>query len=303
MQPNGYPDDYKIITPCGNCVGCLRDKATSWRVRLLHEHLYGNHSSCTCLHLTINPENYDKFQSMEGISTAFRSFIDRLRYYMPNRKSPKRFFVSELGEERGRLHFHGFVWDCPASLEQLRRAWSYGFIVARPLKSAKQLSYATKYITKSSVRWHKPRVFVSPGLGLAYVDNAQWNRWHHVGNADTNINLCVRFDSFVYAMPAYYRSKIFSDDEISRFKILLSQSDRPFKKFLAGSEYNDSRTYAEARQRLFETSLRTGKSKVLKPKPHPTTILLSDFQTLNELNRDFTIDSITSPIDSDFCPF
>lgn len=51
-SPQGYPEDYQILIDCGTCLGCLRDKARSWRVRLLHEHMFGNHDSCTCL--TIN---------------------------------------------------------------------------------------------------------------------------------------------------------------------------------------------------------------------------------------------------------
>ena len=110
-SPQGYPEDYQILIDCGKCLGCLRDKARSWRVRLLHEHMFGNHDSCTCLTLTIAPEYYERFQTKAGMASAMRAFIARLRYYTPGRRSPKRFFISELGEERGRLHFHGFVWE------------------------------------------------------------------------------------------------------------------------------------------------------------------------------------------------
>ena len=146
-SPQGYPEDYQILIDCGKCLGCLRDKARSWRVRLLHEHMFGNHDSCTCLTLTIAPEYYERFQTKAGMASAMRAFIDRLRYYTPGRRSPKRFFISELGEERGRLHFHGFAWDCNIPERDLARSWRYGFICAQPLRSARQLSYATKYIT------------------------------------------------------------------------------------------------------------------------------------------------------------
>lgn len=201
------------------------------------------------------------------MAAAMRAFIDRLRYYMPGRKSPKRFFVSELGEERGRLHFHGFIWDCPITLDALRKSWSYGFICAKPLRSARQLSYATKYITKPAVAFHKPTIYVSPGLGKAYCDSQQWINWHKAGNDDLNINLCCRFDQFVYAMPRYYRDKIFTDDEISRFKILLSDPNRPFEKVFVKQTYTEPLSYLEARKRVYETSLRSGKSQPVKFKP------------------------------------
>lgn len=265
--PKGYPDDYKILIPCGHCLGCLRDKATQWRVRLLHEHLYGNHQNCTCLTLTIAPNYYEQFQSKTGMALAMRSFIDRLRYYTADRKCPKRFFVSELGEQRGRLHFHGFIWDIRISDSDLRKAWRYGFICAKPLRSAKQLSYATKYITKPAVAFHKPTIFVSPGLGKGYLTQHRWLHWHHQGDGELNINMCCRFDHFVYAMPRYYRDKIFTDVEICNFKALLSEPNRPFEKVFNRQTYTEPISYLKTRETVYETTIRSGKSKSLKLKP------------------------------------
>lgn len=289
--PKGYPDDYKILVPCGRCLGCLRDKATQWRVRLLHEHLYGNHKNCICLTLTINPENYELFQTRKGMASAMRSFIDRLRYYTDGRKSPKRFFVSELGEQRGRLHFHGFIWDCNIPDHELARAWRYGFICAKPLRSAKQLSYATKYITKPAVAFHKPTIFVSPGLGKGYVDQRLWVDWHHQGNDDLNINLCCRFDHFIYAMPRYYRNKIFTDAEISRLKVLLSDPKRPFKKTFGRTVYTDPFTYLQNREQVYQSTIRSGKSRPIITPSLPCSIesdeffndpLMPDFPSLDD---------------------
>lgn len=263
-DPRGYPEDYKIIIPCGKCLGCYRDKARSWRVRLLHEHIYGGHTSCLCLTLTISDENYYLFASRESSARLFRAFIDRLRYYVPGRKSPKRFFISELGEKTSRLHFHGFIWDVPSlTKEKLSKAWPYGFIDVKPLESARQLSYVTKYITKAK-NAHDPLIFVSPGLGLAYTRNSRWVSWHHRGDSSNPINLCVRFDSYVYAMPTYYRKKIFSDAEISDFKAHLSECNESFKEFLGRTEFADPLLFAQARNRLFQTTIRSGKSKPIK---------------------------------------
>lgn len=272
----GYPDDYKILIPCGHCLGCLRDKATQWRVRLLHEHLYGNHKNCICLTLTIAPEFYEQFQNRKGMAAAMRAFIDRLRYYTVGRKSPKRFFVSELGEQRGRLHFHGFIWDINVPEHELRRAWKYGFICAKPLRSAKQLSYATKYITKPAVAFHKPTIFVSPGLGAGYLNQSNWVDWHHRGNDDLNINLCCCFDHFVYAMPRYYREKIFTDGEIHVLKDLLSDPKRPFEKNFNRSRFTDPFTYLQTREKVFETTLRSGKSELTQFKQQNLSSLDAD---------------------------
>lgn len=286
-SPQGYPEDYQILIDCGTCLGCLRDKARSWRVRLLHEHMFGNHDSCTCLTLTIAPEHYEQFQTKAGMASAMRAFIDRLRYYTPGRRSPKRFFISELGEERGRLHFHGFVWDCDIPKRDLERSWRYGFICARPLRSARQLSYATKYITKPAVDFHKPTIFVSPGLGQSYCNQERWRSWHKKGNANDPLNLYCKFGSFVYAMPRYYRSKIFTDDEIRNFKVVLSKSERSFEKVLGRQTYTDPLAFAQNREQLLATTLRSGKSKSLTSKPRKDS--LREFNPYDNTDE-FTLD-------------
>lgn len=286
---HAYPEDYKIIIPCGNCIGCLRDYARAWRVRLLHEHAYGNHDLCLCLTLTINPENYESFQSKEGMRRCLRMFFDRLRFYTPRRRIPKHFFVSELGERKGRLHFHGFLWDCSVNLHDLRKAWSYGFIWVDKLRSDKQLSYCTKYITKPVVAWHKPTVFVSPKLGEAYTRDPHWSAWHHQGNRDSNINLCCRFGDFVYALPSYYKDKIFTPVEIHRFKVLFSDINRPFKKVLGRAAYDDPITYARARESLFVASVRQGRSKVAVSKSHDLNLNpYTNPDVAYEFNNDLT---------------
>lgn len=300
--PIDYPDDYKIIIPCGKCLGCLRDKSSSWRVRLLHEHLYGEHKSCTCLTLTINPKNYDTFNSRAAVAARFRSFIDRLRYYTPERKSPKRWFVSELGEERGRLHFHGFVWDTLLDETDWSRAWSYGFIRCSPLRSCRQLGYATKYITKPSVRWHSPMVFTSPGLGKGYTEQSLWTDWHHFGSSDSPINMYCYFDHYVYALPRYYRDKIFDPAEVARFKAKLSEDNRPYKKFFAGATYNDPLAFAEARRKVFEDTVRAGRSRPASAvKPQSVLLPAAPFCELMK-NHSFE-DTMLNPIQLDDCPF
>lgn len=258
--PSLYPDDYQIFVPCGCCLGCRKDRARMWRVRLLHEHLYGNHDNCICLTLTINTENYVKFSDKQSITQCFRKFLDRLRYYTPCRKLPKRFFVSELGEQGDRLHFHGFMWDCHVSYADIRKCWNYGFIWIDPLKSVRQLSYATKYITKPSFNNHIPIVKVSPGLGAGYLAQDQWMDWHR-SDPDNFLRYYVDFHGWKYALPHYYSRKMFSSSETNYAKYLLSKSNRPFKKFFLSKTYTDPESFVFDRDALYEVTLRTAKSR------------------------------------------
>lgn len=258
-----YPDDYKIFVPCGKCLGCRKDRARQWRVRLLHEHMFGKHFNCICLTLTIDNDNYAKFSDKAGIKACLRAFLDRLRYYTSSRKLPKRFFVTELGEERDRLHFHGFMWDIDIPYDKIRRCWSYGFIWIDKLKSVKQLSYATKYITKPSFKFHYPLVFVSPGLGADYLKQRNWQDWHRK-DPDYFLRMHCTFNGWTYSLPHYYRRKMFSTAEILRHKLLLSKHERPFKKFFLGRSYVDARQYATDRDKMYETTVRTSKTRVVK---------------------------------------
>lgn len=254
-----YPVDYVVDVPCGRCLGCRKDRSKMWRVRLLHEHMFGNHQNCICLTLTINQENYAKFSDAQAIKRCIRAFLDRLRYYTTGRKLPKRFFVSELGEDRDRLHFHGFMWDVDIPYHEIRKCWKYGFIWIDPLKSVRQLSYATKYITKPSFNQHKPLIFVSPGLGKNYLDRADWMEWHR-SDPDVGLRPIVKFNSFIYRLPDYYKRKMFTPDELYNAKVLLSESERPFKKFFIKRSYDDEVTFDRDRRAMYQTTLRTGKT-------------------------------------------
>ncbi|AXF52772.1 MAG: replication initiator protein [Microviridae sp.] len=269
-----YPYIPYIQIPCGVCLGCLRDKANEWRVRLFHEQMYGNHTSTLCLTLTVSDEYIEKFKDRKSVALCFRAFHDRLRYYTPGRRTPKHFYISELGEKRGRLHFHGFIWDAEVRDHQIAAAWRYGFICAKPLRSYKQLAYCAKYVTKPAVRWHKPMVFCSPGLGAGYFEQQQWIDWNHSPSDLAPINNCVKFERFVYAMPAYYRSKIFSHVERGNCQKVLFESGGPRTKILGRTSYTDQRSYQEAREALYQVTLRSGKSRVRKKKPHINSDLM-----------------------------
>nr|UCS96069.1 MAG: replication initiation protein [Microviridae sp.] len=273
-----YPINYWIDIPCGRCVGCQKDRARSWRVRLIHEHMYGNHKNCICVTLTIKQSDYESFKDSSLVSTRVREFLDRLRYYMPGRKLPKRFFITELGEDRERLHFHGFIWDIDVPYHKIRRCWTYGFIWVDRLKSVRQLVYATKYITKANCSVYRPQVFASPGLGKAYLQLRNWQKWHFA-DPKLGLRLFIDINGFRYSMPSYYRRKMFNSSEIYLYQTRLSESDEPRPKFLLGQKFEYARPYVAARSRLYENSLRLDKSRYLKaPAPiYENTNIIPDW--------------------------
>lgn len=256
------PPDLWIDVPCGKCQGCVRDKSRMWRVRLLHEYMFGQHQSCICVTLTVSDDHMSEFQSLQDVKKVFRDFLNRLRYYTFDGKLPKRFFISELGDKTGRLHFHGFIFDLGCSYQDVRRSWKCGFIWIDPVRSVKQFTYCTKYLTKPSVRWFKPQVFVSPGLGQSYVSRASSVSYHH-GYGSGDYNFTVRIGDFTYRLPQYYKAKLFTRREMDDYKANVAQSDRPEKFVLSGHTYEDKRHYYEARKRFLQASIRSNLSQDL----------------------------------------
>lgn len=254
------PTDLEIKIPCGHCMGCLKSLAQEWRVRLLYENRYGGHTCCLFVTLTIAPEYYEQFKSKKDAASNFRHFIDSLRYYTPNRRSPKRFFISELGESTQRLHFHGLVWDVDQPEYILRRTWKYGFSTWSRIRSARAITYTTSYFTKFAGKFHKPFLFVSPGIGKGYASDARWLAWRKSQPSVDRLLTCD-FNGVPYRLPTYLRKKIFTTGEIDRLKILLRDDFAALPLRFAGKTYPDEESFARARKECYELSLRVGRSE------------------------------------------
>ena len=267
LSKHGHvPCDYRIYVPCGKCQGCFLDRARDWRIRLFYEQRFGEHNDCIAVTLTFDEQSMSKINSLDDVKHAFRSFLDRLRYYSNDRKLPKRWFITELGENTGRLHFHGFVWDCAFTYHDFRLAWRNGFVWIDKVRSDKQFTYATKYMTKVTLKypWFKPQVFVSPGLGRGYVTKSSINIHHNFSKDVSRFNFLCDFNNVKYRMPAYYKRKIFTDSELRSYKDYMATSDRPTEKFFAGRRYASIESYLKARDEICKTSVAFGRSKALK---------------------------------------
>lgn len=259
------PTDLEIKIPCGRCMGCLKSLAQEWRVRLLYENRYGGHKGCLFVTLTISPEYYEHFKTKKDSAKYFRDFIDRLRYYTPNRRSPKRFFISELGESTQRLHFHGLVWDVDQPEYILRRTWKYGFSTWSRVRSARAITYTTSYFTKFAGKFHKPFLFVSPGLGAGYAGDSRWLAWRKSKSSVDRLLTCD-FNGVPYRLPTYLRKKIFTTGEVDRLKILLRDDLKALPLRFAGKTYPDEESFSKARKECYELSLRLGHSERLAPR-------------------------------------
>lgn len=205
-----------LVVPCGRCVDCRKARGNEWRTRLNLENQYGNHKNAIFVTLTISPDYYVEFQDRQNQYSFIRKFCDRWRKRFG--KAPKRFFVTELGDDTGRLHFHGIIWDVPFYTGRykldnpvLQDLWKYGHTWMGYVDSS-TCNYITKYITKPSEFDPKfiPAVFASPKLGLSYLDSEVRDVIRRDGGLRRPL---IHVAKSKVVCPRYIYNKCFTEDE------------------------------------------------------------------------------------------
>lgn len=256
----GDRKDYMIPVDCGRCINCFKKYLGNWRFRLLEEFKGMSNSELLnsyYITFTIAPKYYSEKKAK--LKKMVRLFLERVR--QQTGKSPRHFFVTERGEEKDRLHFHGFLFNINFSPNLLSKFWFYGFVRVYPVLDpttpfAKRVAYCTTYITKGKKTKTKldtvitpedfPLILVSPGLGASYVHRKM--AFHHQrGNlipfADNDVRL-VR-------LPRYLRQKVFSEKEQKQMSDAyfdnLSEDVIPDPPYFIGDvQYNDYSLYLQA---------------------------------------------------------
>lgn len=245
-------DTPMIAVPCGRCVECRRRRRSEWRTRLIHELELGPHTTCWFVTLTFSDRYYKDFKDCP--ERAIRLFLERWRKRFG--KSLRHFFVTELGDNTKRLHFHGLVFDARCDFNYLREAWKYGYCWIEEARSAAACSYVVKYITKDDSDEYTSIILASPGIGKYYALSRKSYRFHHSLPAGV---FYIPFDTYNAALPRYYRDKLFTENEIRKHRIELYENP-PDSKSLLGVKYFDELFYQRAVLNYYEDSLRRGTS-------------------------------------------
>lgn len=218
--------DYKLVVGCGKCLLCKKAYQSKWRLRLNHEFMYGGHDVANSWFCTFTiAESYYKL-ALVNPSKLIRDFLENYRYQVRKRygkgKSILHWIVSERGEERGRLHFHGILFDSLLPKSVVEDCWKFGFVAFKTL-TIKRCGYVTKYITKGnspkacqeSIE-HQPRVWCSSGIGKCYTELEETSHNHITSQG--LVPFIVK-NNFVYGMPRYYKQKIFTDEQREILKL------------------------------------------------------------------------------------
>lgn len=254
--------DFYIDVPCGQCINCLKQRGSSWSLRLNLEYKYltpvqQRNSYFVTLTLSDDYINEDK-------SMLIRRFLERIRKKC--KRSVKHWIINEFGENTQRYHFHGILFDIPFPRHELLSYWKYGFIDIKPL-TPRRVGYVTTYINKNLKGTPykvqppelKQTIWCSPGLGKQVVNDKKVTNHLHVNDRPTPFmyNLSNR----IQALPRYLRQKFFTPDELEDIQQAYYQNisedvipDPPY--FIGTTKYTDYTIYLKdceklRRQRLF----------------------------------------------------
>lgn len=249
--PHFRPHDYYLQVPCGKCSECKRKYRLSWSIRLLKEiNFYRSRfgdRSVTFITLTFDDLNLARFK--DNVSLCLNRYIDRIRKASGVR--PRYFFCTELGSKTHRLHLHGLIFNSTDISPTLQREkWTYGFSYIGYC-TERTANYVTKYLLKQSLEdesdFYKPRIFVSNGLGLSYV-NADTIEYHINGFEPI---FYIWHNGHRYPLADYYKRKLFTDDIRLVFSINRARSSPPTSWRIGTRLYTDFKEYLKDRSYLY----------------------------------------------------
>lgn len=100
----GYVD-LPMAVPCGSCLGCKKERARQWAVRLMHENQL--HDASAFVTLTYNDAHLPPGGTL--VKRDLQLFFKRLRKHY---EKPIRYFAcGEYGDQTNRPHYHAIVFN------------------------------------------------------------------------------------------------------------------------------------------------------------------------------------------------
>jgi len=250
---NGKGAKDRVTVACRRCYPCLSNIRNDWTFRLEQELKLAYSGYFITLtyddvQLPIKKEDHpiarlahlvntygNRVFSEVGVPSLYKKdvqdFIKRMRakqdylinsnllkntYY--NRYSIRYYAVGEYGEKTKRPHYHMIVFNIhPEIAEDIEKIWGMGHVVVKSA-GTESIHYTTKYCIKRVGQFDKTKVppfnlmSKKPPLGIGYYYSA--GRYHK----DTLSTQAVNIHGKKVNMPAFYKSRIFSDYEQSIFK-------------------------------------------------------------------------------------
>lgn len=176
------------MVPCHRCEPCLRRRAHDWYMRIRAEYEYGKNLQFLMTTISFSDENMIEEYTRSCLALKMRKAFDVFRKRFGF--TPKYVFFSEHGDNphnKHRFHLHGFLiiprtvlirgrrvrLTEPLQYKQIHELFNkfFGYAWIEPLKSAKGVTYAVKYITKTYVDKCEGNglIIASVNLGFDYA--------------------------------------------------------------------------------------------------------------------------------------
>lgn len=189
--------------------------------------------------LTFDEPSLCRFKDNPNKSLSL--FLDRVRKKYG--KQVRHWFVSEYGKKRGRLHYHGILFDIDINNDDLESLWQYGntFVGYANDVTAR---YIVKYLTKDDTKGVKkpPRVISSKGIGSSFLDT------HDCKLLQKQLATSFTINGYKVPLPRYYLDKMYNEREKELISYYLyMESEMTY--YLNGREYKSEKLYELARKR------------------------------------------------------
>lgn len=250
--------------PCGHCGYCLRRRINDWVLRCKNEMKRSPYSYFLTLTFTKVPDLSDKFigkrqTRVNGFKYPLQLFFKRCRKF----KLKFRYLaIGDYGDTFGRPHYHVLYFsDIPVDTDLVHSLWSSsthqenGFVTVDRI-SVHRVRYVVEYGLLAKLDWDKSDVRQAPfflmskrpAIGNNYITSAMV-RYHR--HADP----MYRDGSFQYALPRFYRKKIFNYNSKTGLGFRYQGSDdivvRTQQQVKALAKFHpDSATYLAQRRML-----------------------------------------------------
>lgn len=250
-----------LDVPCGKCIYCRKSYASQWRARLLIDYRTYPKKNAIFVTFTIAPEHYGM---CDEPYYYMRHFLDR--YRKKYKQSLRYFFITEKGEQNGRLHFHGILYDVCGSFYELKKLWKYGIIWIGWCNDA-TCNYILKYLTKSYNSEFKPRIYTSPGVGKYYLTEEKLQ--YHYDNENNTITI----NGYNYPMPRYLYNRVFPDPVHRHYISYVNRELYPHGKNKDGTARTEEEKLAfQHKQRDMDNYIRPKIKTIQSKRPKPMTI-------------------------------
>lgn len=229
---------YRLPVPCGKCLNCLSNRRSEWSLRMSLEQSYSDYTAfCT---MTYDDEHCPRDELYGNGCLCKKDVVDFLKRYRKRLSSLGvilRYYVcGEYGSKTSRPHYHAMFFFTDGDdgsviashigdiIQMFRDSWIKGTIVDfQAACSGGASMYVSKYVIKvedddyvQTMRrfGYPPFSLKSQGIGRAYID--KFRHWHNPNSDNDDLvhnKYYVQRDGFKYALPRYFRSKLFPRDE------------------------------------------------------------------------------------------